>query len=734
MPPPRNVPRPRAAQHARAALTGQRSLRLLLVLSVVVPLLLLGCFSVYRYQQMEAEAELRLKRALSIAHEHALRLFAINRTLLEHMRDLAPLEAPLTTERQRRLHAELVEMVGGQPQVHAVHVYDAQGRVQASSQSADAGEALAAGESYSGAPWVPGPSGTGAPLATDVTRIRGLQLTDLVPAATGGERLFDMHLGLADASDRFAGLLSVTMRANYFEGFHATLAAEEPGVAITVFREDGLVYSRWPALASAPPRMSPQGEVLSRVIAGERQGTVRNVSSLDQQKRLILFSKLGDFPVYIGVGREFGALKSELLREIALLAAFGAVPVFGIVITAWLAMQRTRQALVSASRLRAESDARRQAEEALFQSQKMEALGRLTGGVAHDFNNALMVIGGNVHLLRRSVPEAARRHLEAIGRAVDSSAQLTRQLLAFSRRQALAPEIFLLQDRLPAMQDLLVPTLGSAVTLSIWIDPDTPPVHLDAAELELALINLAVNARDAMPAGGHFALRASAAPASGPAGQAEAGWVLIEASDNGDGMDPAVAAKAFDPFFTTKPAGKGTGLGLSQVYALCERAGGQAEIRTSPGAGTTVSLRLPASAQPPAPARAVSPSQQALGRSVLLVEDNPEVSTVVHAVLEQLDCTVMAVNSAAAALDELARDASRFDLVLTDVVMPGGMDGANLAGVVRERYPALQILLMTGYAQQIQAIDAMGFRVLPKPFTPEVLAEALGALDAATLG
>ena len=170
------------------------------------------------------------------------------------------------------------------------------------------------------------------------------------------------------------------------------------------------------------------------------------------------------------------------------------------------------------------------------------------------------------------------------------------------------------------------------------------------------------------------------------------------------------------------------------MYALCERAGGHAEIRSTPGAGTTISLWLPASAHAPAPVDAVSPSQQALGRSVLLVEDNPEVGAVVHAVLEQLDCTVMAVSNAAAALEVLATEARRFDLMLTDVVMPGGMDGASLAGVVRERYPFLQILLMTGYAQQIQAIDAMGFRVLPKPFTPEVLAEALGALDAATAG
>ncbi|MEJ7930280.1 ATP-binding protein [Ramlibacter sp. AN1015] len=691
-------------------------LRLLLFLSMAVPLVLLAAFAAYRYEQMQDEAEMRLKRALSIAHEHALGALSVNRALLEHVRALAEPARQLDASRRNELASQLQQLVSGQAQVHAIQVRDETGRVIAASTGA--GEA-ADGLGSAHPPPHEG-AGAGGPL-----------LSELGPPGRSGERLFDMSLARQGTGGRAAGVVLVSVPSNYFSQFHATLADEEPGVAVTLFRADGAVLSRWPPLAGAPERMSPRGEVLSRVLAGERSGTVRNVSSLDQQRRLILFKRLGEFPVYIGVGREFGALKTELRRELFLLALVGAVPVLGIVFTAWLAMKRTRQALGAAAHLRSESEARRQAEEALFQSQKMEALGRLTGGVAHDFNNALMVISGNLHLLRRTAPEAARRYLDAIGRAVESSAQLTRQLLAFSRRQALAPETVALQERLPPMRDLLAPTLGARVALSIQVAPDTPAIRVDPAELELALINLAVNARDAMPQGGRFELRAGPAPAS-EGGTDDYAWVLLEASDTGLGMDPETALKAFDPFFTTKPAGKGTGLGLSQVYALCQRTGGHADIRSTPGQGTTVAMRLPASGEALPQAQQPQTAHAALRRRVLLVEDNPDVARVVQPVLEQMGCSVVHVTAGAAALQALERGAERFDTLLSDVVLPGGLDGRALAVAVRHRHPEIAILLMTGYAEQIQDIDAQGFRVLPKPFTPESLADALAGLGAAS--
>ncbi|HYE40042.1 MAG TPA: ATP-binding protein, partial [Ramlibacter sp.] len=407
------------------------------------------------------------------------------------------------------------------------------------------------------------------------------------------------------------------------------------------------------------------------------------------------------------------------LAELARVAGFVVVPVLLLVLAAYLAMRRTRDALEAAHRLQEESAARRHVEEALVQAQKMEALGRLTGGVAHDFNNALMVISGNLHLLRRLQPDAPRKQVDAIGRAVESATRLTRQLLAFSRRQPLAPQVIELQERLPALRDLLQPTLGSRVRLDIQVEPHTPPVCVDPAELELALINLAVNAQDAMPEGGSFRLHAGVR--AGLAG----GRVWIEAADTGIGMPADVAARAFDPFFTTKPLGKGTGLGLGQVQALCRRAGGEAFLYSLPGKGTRVVLEFPASDRPPSVLPEADAEDRAIGKTVLLVEDNPEVAAVVGPELERMGCTVIHRDSADAALAWLQRGETAVDVLLTDVVMPGQADGIALARTVRERHPHLKVLVMTGYAEQIDAVSRMGYQVIAKPFSPASLAEAL---------
>jgi signal transduction histidine kinase len=466
--------------------------------------------------------------------------------------------------------------------------------------------------------------------------------------------------------------------------------------------------------------MSPKGEVLSRVLQGETNGVVRSVSSLDNQARVILFRKLGDYPAYIGVGREMRAIDTEWLWELATIAGFAVLPVLGIVYAAYLALKRTREALEAARQLQQESSARRQAEEALVQSQKLEALGRLTGGVAHDFNNALMVISGNLHLLKLSHPGLPSRYADAISRAIESATKLTRQLLAFSRRQALSPETIRLQDYLPAVRDLLSPTLGGKVQLQIDVARDAHPIHVDPADLELGLINLAVNARDAMPNGGQFRLVARDVRAAD--GRL---LVAVEAIDTGDGMDPATLAKAFDPFFTTKPIGKGTGLGLSQVHALCKRAKGDVELESEKGRGTTVRLLFPASDQSGREDLQRDEGRARFDRRVLLVEDNPEVAAVVLPALEALGCDVKHLESADAAAQWLDAHPDKVDLLLTDVVMPGERDGISLVAHVQARHPALRIVIMTGYAEQIEAVSGLGFQVLPKPFSPRSLAEAL---------
>ncbi len=707
------IPRLRdALRRLSATGTGVGSLRLLLVLCIVVPLLQLSVFATYRKQQLEAEAEVRLQRTLRIAHEHALRIFATNDALLQHVRDLAPAPAKPVADAAATLHERLQALVRGQAQVAAIWIHDRDGRPRATSRVAVLTEGLnAADRDY---------------FHWHRARLGPLYFSEVLTGKLSGDKFIHMSLPRLAPDGRFGGVVAVDTDPAYFADFHATLAAEEPGVAISLFRQDGVVYSRWPPLPNAPVRIAPTSEVLGQIERGETAGALRSVSSLDGQERIVLFRKLGDYPVYIGVGRKVGAVKHDLMDELGLLVAVTGVPVLGLVMAAWLAMRRTRDALAAAARLQQESEGRRQAEEALFQSQKMEALGRLTGGVAHDFNNALMVISGNLHLLRHAAANQPSRQLDAIGRAVDSATRLTRQLLAFSRHQALTLETVLLQRRLPALRDMIEPTLGKTIEFKLEVARDTAPIDVDVAELELALINLAVNARDAMPEGGRFMLRASNAPAPAEGATAPAS-VVIDAIDTGQGMDPGVAARAFDPFFTTKPPGKGTGLGLSQVYALCRHAGGNVTLISAPGRGTVVRMHFPASQGEVPPPSEPDPAHAPVSRTVLLVEDNAEVAEVVRPVLEAMGCTVTHMQAAAPALQALDGGA-HFDVLLTDVLMPGRMDGAALAQAVRARHPQVQILIMTGYAEQIEAITELGFRVLPKPFSSSALAAALEAL------
>jgi nitrogen-specific signal transduction histidine kinase len=389
-------------------------------------------------------------------------------------------------------------------------------------------------------------------------------------------------------------------------------------------------------------------------------------------------------------------------------------------------LRRTREVLEAAQRLNEEMLARRRVEESLLQSQKLEALGRLTGGVAHDFNNALMVISNNLFLLKHKHPDIDQSRIESIGRAVGSATKLTRQLLAFSRRQALVPEHMRLQERLPTFQDLLEPVLGRQVSLSVTAARDTCPILVDSAELELALINLAVNARDAMPAGGSFRLTARNADPEERPPKLKGPMVMVEAVDTGTGIEPQILDKVFEPFFTTKPVGTGTGLGLSQIYGLCQRAGGVATIDSKVGTGTTVRLFFPAVVERAADVPGAAPALPGnLAKTVLLVEDDDEVAAALQPVLQMLGCEVTRVDRAETALRWLRRQAFLPDVLLTDVVMPGEMDGVGLAQAARTRFPRMRIILMTGYAEQLEAIARQGFEILPKPCSAEMLGAAI---------
>jgi PAS domain S-box-containing protein len=360
----------------------------------------------------------------------------------------------------------------------------------------------------------------------------------------------------------------------------------------------------------------------------------------------------------------------------------------------------------------------------LAESQKLDALGQLTGGVAHDFNNLLMVISGSVHLLKKNAGDNAGilRAISAIETASRRGAALTSQLLTFARRQSVNPRPVDLAERIEAVRGVLETGVGGGVTLVFAIESNVWPIVVDVSELETALVNLVINARDAMPMGGTITIGArntTRTAASNPGDH-----VAISVQDTGVGIPPDVLSRIFDPFFTTKPVGKGTGLGLSQVHGFAHQAGGTVTVESELGKGTAVTILLPREVMRTQPESDDAVTAAGTG-TVLLVEDNPEVASVSASLLEQLGYTVRRVSDAETALSEIERDG--IDFVFSDIVMPGNMDGLKLAHHLKEIRPQLPILLATGYSDA--AANVRGeFPILRKPYEIHQLSQAIARL------
>jgi PAS domain S-box-containing protein len=362
-------------------------------------------------------------------------------------------------------------------------------------------------------------------------------------------------------------------------------------------------------------------------------------------------------------------------------------------------------------------------------AQKMDALGQLTGGVAHDFNNLLMVVSGHIRTLKNAVAGEAKavRAAEAIELAAQRGETLTRQLLTFARRQTVNPVVIDVSERVEAFRAILASSIGASAQLVTTIGPEVWPVKVDPSELELSLVNLVLNARDAMPNGGVVALTAENVTLArgGINADIEGDFVALRVIDTGTGIAPDVLERVFDPFFTTKQVNKGSGLGLSQVHGFAHQSGGTVTIGSALGKGTTVTLYLPRGRD--AAASGEVPVESARGGSVLVVDDNPDVADVSTGMLEQLGYEVHQARDAAAAL--AAVDERAFDLVVSDIVMPGSMDGVALARALRERQPALPVLLVTGYSQAA-ADAAPEFTVMRKPFQLAELSRATARMIA----
>jgi signal transduction histidine kinase/CheY-like chemotaxis protein len=378
------------------------------------------------------------------------------------------------------------------------------------------------------------------------------------------------------------------------------------------------------------------------------------------------------------------------------------------------------------AQLKLQTAERERIEETLRQAQKLQAVGRLAGGAAHHFNNLLTVIMGNVDIMQRHdlAPVMREKRLAAVAEAAEHAAKVTRQLLTFSGRQHLQPGLFEPDRRLPDLADFIAGSLGAGVGIEFIFPPGLWPVRVDVAELELALLNLCINARDAMPSGGKLRVSANNRTIHDERLGINGSYLAIEVADNGAGIPPEVLLRVFDPFFTTKGVGMGTGLGLSQVHGFAHQSGGVADVESEVGIGTTVRLYLPRLVEADLHIENIAARTR---RTILVVDDDAGVAEVAAEILASCGYEVKLANRAQAALDLIKRG-EKVDLVFSDIVMPDGMNGIEMAAEIARLRPGLPILLATGYSDSLSRGQAAGLSILVKPYVAKGLCSRVEAM------
>lgn len=700
--------RPVPGDHTVGIRASLLTLRTAIVMAVVVPVAVLMAAGWNEYNRHFSDAEAQVDRAVRIAQEHGLKVFESNRSLLARLTDLiGDRDDDMLRADEPRLHGAMKRMAEGIPQLQGIFVIDGSGHMVASDRVYPAPRSI----DFSDRPHFRSHRSGGPPVI----------ITEVLTSRSTGESFFDMNVARRRADGTFAGTISASLLPSYFHDFYRDILSGQSGVTLTLRRTDGIVLAAWPR-SPAPDRSAAVPADTAAAPGAPSRPIPVAMPMPSRDRTLSATRQLAPYPVEVIAGIDQNIVLLAWYEDLTVLLALVFPPAAGLAYMSFIALARTRQSFAAMQARQREAEFRRRAEEALLQAQKMEALGRLTGGVAHDFNNLLTVVANNVYLHKRLNPLLEdSRQLAAIDRAIAAGVKLTRQLLSFSRRQPLRPQAVRLQERLVDVASLIKPTLGSNVELSLDLDPATPIVQVDPAELELALINLAINAKDAMPGGGRLTLTISPSELAGrPAAK-------LSLSDTGQGMTKEVQQHLFEPFFTTKEVGHGTGLGMSQVKNFCERANGSVDVRSAVGQGTTVTLLLPAAEIDAASHITVAetPVTGLHGLRILLVEDNDDVATATRWVLEAAGARITWSPDAGDALARWQAAPEDFDVVLSDIVMPGDIDGVEFAARLRRQAPAVPIVLMSGYSEQLQKATELGLTVLPKPSDPEVLQSTL---------
>ncbi|MGB7579997.1 MAG: ATP-binding protein, partial [Pseudolabrys sp.] len=554
-----------------------RLLKTMLVASIVLPAALFSYAGWINYKDVLAHADEQLAASLTILSEHASKefqsvdlMFASVDAILGHLSD------EQIKANEEALHLQLSKLEKALATVDAIFVTDRNGHALVSSAifplSADTS---VADRDY---------------FLAQTERDAGTYIGAVSQSRATKEQFFGVSRRRPARDGQFNGIITVSILPKMFSEFYKQLAGDT-AASFSLAKSNGAILVRYPAAPAGVTNFGPTSGFMLNVI-NRPEGGIVTTNSVDDVQRRIAYRKLGYSDLYVSDGLPTETIYSGWVRLMASHLIFGIPATLFLFVLVLLTMRRTRA-------FYAEAERRELAEQALRQSQKMEAVGQLTGGVAHDFNNLLTIIIGNLGIAKRGVVEArAERALNNALVGAERAAQLTQRLLAFSRRQPLNPRVLDVNKLIVSISDLLARTLGENIELETIGSAGLWNVEADASELESTLLNLALNARDAMPEGGKLTIETSNAYLDDEYCRQHEGltagqYVLVAVSDSGAGMSAETIDRAFEPFFTTKEAGKGTGLGLSQVYGFMKQSDGHVRIYSEPGEGTTIKLYLP---------------------------------------------------------------------------------------------------------------------------------------------
>jgi signal transduction histidine kinase/ActR/RegA family two-component response regulator len=717
-----------ADQRSAAAGNAERALRALLAASIILPILIFAGIATIAYQQHFRDGRTRLEATLGVIYEHALKVFEtfeLAARYTDELFDDVSDEQIIASEAE--YHARLKTLTDNLPQLRDILVIDRNGRP------------LVSGTIF------PMPHQTDLSGRDFFARHRQDPASGVLISGVIQSRVADRHVIVIsrrrpDPSGRneFRGTTTTAIAPEYFAEYYATLPFR-PSTFAALVREDGAILARHPPLGTRPDQLMPQTPILSQLRISPQSGFLTAVSPFDTIERMIAYRRLPRHGVYVVAGVETRSIVAEWARAMLGHLVFGVPAAVAIVMLAWVALRHTQRESLAHARLNQEVAQRELTENALRQSQKMEAIGRLTGGIAHDFNNLLTAILGNVDLAVLRLGEAderVKRNLASAREASQRAVTLVNRLLAYSRQHPLEVSVVDINRLVQGMSELIRRAIGETISVQVVLAAGLWKTAVDANQLESAILNLAVNAKDAMPEGGRITVETAntyldeAYLAAHGDGVAAGQYVMLALTDTGSGMSREVMEHAFEPFFTTKPSGVGTGLGLSMVYGFVKQSGGHIRIYSEVGAGTTVKLYFPRNRErresldtseedvPASP-----PLARQAPETVLVVEDDEEVARFTSEVLREAGHRVLAARDGTGALRLLERN-PEVALLFTDMVLPGGMNGPELAREAQKRRPALRVVYATGYSRNAVLQDRLepDMPLLTKPFTYEALA------------